>query len=286
MPSSACRSSRTRRPTRTSCELALGRLKKEDPTFTWNINPDTGQSLISGMGILHLEVKKNKLERDFNLKVKVSKPLVSYRETIRKTFERRIKFEKTIGTDFVSVVIDAKVEHHKGDKPIDIVYTFDQHALPAELLQSFERTLREQTGWLGYPLIDIRVTIRELLLNPDVAFQVNDIGVQAAAAELMQTALKDNLNLLEPVMDTEVSIPEEYLGPVTADINARRAEITQMMTRGKLRVIKALVPLAKMFDYSDKVRSLTQGRASWTMEPKSYAPVDEDFLNSLLHPEY
>jgi elongation factor G len=116
--------------------------------------------------------------------------------------------------------------------------------------------------------------------------QINDIGVQAAAAELMQTALKDNLNLLEPVMDTEVSVPEEYLGPVTADMNARRAEITQMMTRGKLRVIKALVPLAKMFDYSDKVRSLTQGRASWTMEPKSYAPVDEEFLKNLLNPEY
>jgi elongation factor G len=82
--------------------------------------------------------------------------------------------------------------------------------------------------------------------------------------------------LLEPVMRTEVMVPEEYLGPVTADMNARRAEITEVLSRGKLRVIEALVPLAKMFDYSDKVRSLTQGRASWTMEPKTYAPVPEE----------
>ena len=85
-------------------------------------------------------------------------------------------------------------------------------------------------------------------------------------------------------MHLEVTVPEEYLGPVTADLNARRAEITQLLTRGKLRVIEALVPLARMFDYSDKVRSLTQGRAGWTMEPKSYTPAPEDFLRGLLHP--
>ena len=84
------------------------------------------------------------------------------------------------------------------------------------------------------------------------------------------------MTLLEPVMKTEVTVPEDYLGPVTADMNARRADIREMLTRGKLRIIEALVPLAKMFDYSDKVRSLTQGRASWTMEPSAYAPVDPE----------
>ena len=122
-------------------------------------------------------------------------------------------------------------------------------------------------------------------LNGDLPVQVNEIGVQAAAAELMQTALEDNLQVLEPVMAAEITVPEEYLGPVTADLNARRAEITQVLMSGKLRTIEALVPLAKMFDYSDKVRSLTQGRASWTMEPKSYAPVSEETLRGMLHPE-
>jgi elongation factor G len=270
---------------RDKLELALGRLKKEDPTFTWTVNPDTGQSLISGMGILHLEVKTNKLERDFNLKVKVSKPLVSYRETIKSSKNLTVVREKNIGPDWVSVTIEAKVEHNKGAKPIEIVYRGNMANLPADLVASFEKTLNEQTGWLGYPLMDIRLTIDDVKLNQELPLQTNEIVLQWAAAELMQTALKDNLNLLEPVMDTEVSIPEEYLGPVTADLNARRAEITDVLVRGKLRVIKTLVPLAKMFDYSDKVRSLTQGRASWTMEPKSYAPVDDEFLRKLLHPE-
>jgi elongation factor G len=104
----------------------------------------------------------------------------------------------------------------------------------------------------------------------------NDIAFQAAGADAVNRALKGNMTLLEPVMRTEVMVPEEYLGPVTADMNARRAEIREVITRGKLRVIEALVPLAKMFDYSDKVRSLTAGRATWTMEPSAYAPVDAE----------
>jgi elongation factor G len=98
-------------------------------------------------------------------------------------------------------------------------------------------------------------------------------------------ALRGNMVLLEPVMRTEVIVPEDYLGPVTADMNARRAEITEVLTRGKLRVIEALVPLAKMFDYSDKIRSLTQGRASWTMEPRAYAPVPDDVVKQMLNPD-
>ena len=98
----------------------------------------------------------------------------------------------------------------------------------------------------------------------------------------MHKALRDNMVLLEPVMHVEVTIPEEYLGPVTADLNARRAEIAQIHARGKVRAVEALVPLRQMFDYSDKVRSLTQGRASWTMEPKSYAPVPDEVVRGML----
>jgi elongation factor G len=130
-----------------------------------------------------------------------------------------------------------------------------------------------QSGEMGYPVIGVRATMRSAQMNETDS---NDIAFQAAGADAVNRALKGNMTLLEPVMLTEVVIPEEYLGPVTADMNARRAEIREVITRGKLRVIEALVPLAKMFDYSDKVRSLTQGRASWTMEPSAYAPVDAE----------
>src|SRR5207245_11657617 len=109
----------------------------------------------------------------------------------------------------------------------------------------------------------------------------NGVAFPGAAVDAVSKALRGNSTLLQPVMRLEFSVPEEYLGPVTADLHARRAEIEQLFTRAKLRVIEAIVPLAKMFDYSDKVRSLTQGRAGWTMEPHAYRPVPEDTLRSL-----
>ena len=113
----------------------------------------------------------------------------------------------------------------------------------------------------------------------------NEIAFQAAGSNAVIKALRDNITLLEPVMRLEVTVPEEYLGPVTADLNARRAEIEQLYTRGKWRVIEVLVPLARMFDYSDKVRSLTQGRASWTMEPRAYAPVPDELRREMFGPD-
>src|SRR5207248_2631786 len=113
----------------------------------------------------------------------------------------------------------------------------------------------------------------------------NEDAFRAAGFNAVNQALRDNVVLLEPVMRLEVTVPEEYLGPVTADLNARRAEITQLLTRGKLRVVEALVPLARMFDYADKVRSLSQGRASSTLEPHSYAPAPPDVQERFFHPE-
>ena len=111
---------------------------------------------------------------------------------------------------------------------------------------------------------------------------LNETAVQASAADAVQKALKDNVVLLEPIMHLEVTVPEEHLGAVTGDLNARRAEITEVLTRGKLRVIEARVPLRLTFDYSEKVRSVSQGRADWTMEPHSYAPAPDDVLRGFL----
>src|SRR5262249_53914955 len=135
------------------------------------------------------------------------------------------------------------------------------------------------SGELGYPVINVKATIVDGEMDPQFS---NEVAFQAAGADAVNKALRHNFVLLEPVMHLEVPVPEDYLGPWTADLDARRAEIAQLMTRGKLRVIEALGPLARMFDYSDKVRGLTQGRAGWTMEPKSYAPAPDDVLRGFL----
>ncbi len=254
---------------------SLDRLKREDPTFTWRIDADTGQMLMSGMGILHLEVKKHRLERDFRLKVRVSKPRVSYRETLKKALSIQGECVKQAGTTGLFAKVTVDFEPIKVEEGVIVNNQIPDGTLPPEFMYAAEQGIRFalQSGEMGYPVIGVRATMRSAQMNETDS---NDIAFQAAGADAVNRALKGNMTLLEPVMRTEVMIPEDYLGPVTADMNARRAEIREVITRGKLRVVEALVPLAKMFDYSDKVRSLTQGRASWTMEPSAYAPVDAE----------
>ncbi len=254
---------------------SLDRLKREDPTFAWRIDADTGQMLMSGMGILHLEVKKHRLERDFRLKVRVSKPRVSYRETLKKAVKIEGECVKQAGTTGLFAKVTVDFEPIGVEQGVVVVNNVTSETLPPEFQYAAEQGIRFalQSGDMGYPVIGVKATLRSAKMHETDS---NDIAFQAAGADAVNRALKGNMTLLEPVMRTEVMVPEEYLGPVTADMNARRAEIREVVTRGKLRIVEALVPLAKMFDYSDKVRSLTQGRASWTMEPSDYAPVDAD----------
>jgi elongation factor G len=224
------------------------------------------------------------MERDFRLRVRVGKPRVSYRETLRRPMTVQGECIKQTGTAGLFAKISVDFTPKRADQPITIVNKIAPETLPAELVDAAEQGIRGalQSGELGYPVINVQATILAGQMQEGLS---NEIAFQAAGADAVHKALRDNIVLLEPVMRTEVTVPEDYLGPVTADLNARRAEITQVLTRGKLRVIEALVPLAKMFDYSDKVRSLSQGRASWTMEPKEYRPVPEDFMRGLMHPE-
>jgi elongation factor G len=263
---------------------SLDRLKREDPTFTWRIDSDTGQMLMSGMGILHLEVKKHRLERDFRLKVRVSKPRVSYRETLKKPIKIEGECVKQAGTTGLFAKVTVEFEPISVEQGVVVVNKIADEALAAEFLLAAEQGIRYalQSGELGYPVIGVKATMRSAQMQEELS---NEIAFQAAGADAVNKALKGNMTLLEPVMRTEVMIPEEYLGPVTADMNARRAEIREVITRGKLRVVEALVPLARMFDYSDRVRSLTQGRASWTMEPSAYAPVSDDTLRQMMNPD-
>ncbi len=262
----------------------LNRVKREDPTFTWRLDSDTGQTLMNGMGLLHLEVKVHRMERDFRLKVRVGKPRVSYRETLRKRVIVEGECVKQGGAAGLFAKVHVQFEPKKTDQPIQIVSRVAPETVPPVLIAAAEQGVRGalQSGEMGYPVIDVRATILGGQWQPEVS---NEVAFQAAGADAVHRALRDNSILLEPVMRTEVTVPEEYLGPVTADLNARRAEITQVLTRGKLRVIEALVPLAKMFDYSDKVRSLSQGRASWTMEPKAYAQAPDDVRRGMFDSE-
>jgi elongation factor G len=263
----------------------LNRLKREDPTFTWRVDPDTGQTLMNGMGLLHLEVKQHRMERDDRLKVRVGKPNVSYRETLRRPVHIQGECVRHAGTAGLFAKLTVEFAPHKrADHAITVEDRLPPETLPPELAQAAEQGVRGalSSGELGFPVIDVKATIVAAEMQEGLS---NDIAFTAAASDAVRKALRDNMVVLEPVMRVEVTVPEEYLGPITADLNARRAEITEVTARGKLRVIEGLVPLRLMFDYSDKVRSLSQGRAGWTMEPKAYAPVPEEVVHAMLHPE-
>jgi elongation factor G len=265
-------------------EQTLTKLAREDPTFRWHEDRDTGQTLISGMGVLHLETKTIKLSEDYRLKARVGKPRVSYRETLRHPVEVEGECVKQAGTSGLFAKVRVRFEHFKGDQPVTVVSEVNPERLLPEYVAAAERGIRGAllSGDLGYPVIDVRATILDGQMDQELS---NEVAFEAAGANAVNQALRDNIILLEPVMHLEVTVPEEYLGPVTADLNARRAEITQVLMRGNLRVIEAVVPLRRMFDYSDKVRSLSQGRAGWTMEPRAYGAVPDDELRALMHPE-
>jgi elongation factor G len=261
----------------------LNRFKREDPTFTWRVDEDTGQMLMSGMGLLHLEVKQHKME-DERLKFRVGNPRVSYRETLRRPIRVEGECVKHAGTSGLFGKVTVELEPVRGEKGVAVVNKIPPEALPPELAAAAEQGIRLalQSGELGYPVINVRATLTGGQMDQELS---NEVAFQAAGADAVHKALRDNMRLLEPQMHVEVTVPEEYLGPVQGDLNARRAEITQMHMRGKLRVIEALIPLERMFDYSDKVRSLTQGRASWTMEPRAYVPVPEEVQRRMQNPD-
>jgi elongation factor G len=262
----------------------LNLLKKEDPTFTWRVDPETGQALMSGMGVLHLEIKKHRMERDFRLKVRVRQPLVSYRETIRDRSKVVGECVKQAGTTSLFAKVTVEFEGHTGDPSLLVRNQVKPDKLPHAFAAAADQGILGalQSGELGYPVMKVKAT----LLDAEVDVQMsNETAFQSAGADAVRKAMHDNIVLLEPIMKLEVTVPEEYLGPVTADLNARRAEIDQILTRGKLRVIETRVPLRLMFDYADKVRSLSQGRASSTMEPHAYAPAPDDLLRRKLNPD-
>jgi elongation factor G len=264
----------------------LNSLAREDPTFTFKVNEETGQTLISGMGELHLEILKNRMTRDYHLKVHVGRPRVSYRETIKRAVKRieGTCIRQTGGAGlYAKLTIDLEPERQpKGAPVLHFVNKLKGGVIPSEFLPAIEAGLREEAksgGRTGYPLVDLKVTLTDGAYH-DV--DSNDLAYRFAASDALRRAvLEAGPVLLEPIMRLEVVTPEDYLGNITADLSSRRALIDRTSTRGNLMVIDARAPLEKMFGYSTAVRSLSQGRASYTMEPLEYAPAPESMLEAL-----
>ncbi len=265
----------------------LAVLAREDPTFAYKVNEETGQTLISGMGELHLEIIKNRMVRDHKLAVHVGKPRVSYRETIRKAVKKiqGTCIRQTGGSGmFAKVTIDLEPETQpKGAPVVRFVNALKGGVVPNEFLPAIEAGIREAAksgGRTGFPLVDLKATLVDGQAH-DV--DSNELAFRFAASEALERAVEAAGSvLLEPIMKLEVVTPEDYLGNVTADLASRRALIDHTYQRGKLWVIDARSPLETMFGYSTAVRSQSQGRASYSMEPFEYAAAPDSLLEKLI----
>jgi elongation factor G len=265
----------------------LQRLAEEDPTFVVRTDENTGQTLISGMGELHLEILTDRLMREFGVSGRVSRPRVSYRETITQQAQGEGLFDRQTGgrSHFGHVWLEVEPLAAGGD------FIFEdatrQRAggwvLPREFAEAVERGCREamESGVLaGYRLVDVRVRLLDAELDEDTS---SELAFKVAGAQAFGQAVeKAKPVLLEPLMDLEVVAPEVYTGEVMSDLNARGAEIREMATRaGGIQAIRAFVPLAKMFGYATSMRSLTQGRGTFTMEFDHYAEVDQHRMDAI-----
>lgn len=256
-------------------EQVLGRLGLQDPTFAASIDQDSGQTIISGMGELHLEVLKNRMEREFNLQIRVHKPRVTYKETISSAISVAGTFDKETSTGPNFAAVKLRLAPAAEVIGVDVSSEIDLRDLPAihrEVLMSAVRD-EAQTGIQGFSMTQLKVFITDFQHRAGVT---NETAIYAAVGEAFQSALQTAESVvLEPIMKLEITCPDDSTGPIQSDLNSRRAIVTGTEIRGDLHIIEAEAPLAKMFGYSSTVRSQSQGRASFTMEPLRYSPATE-----------
>ena len=260
---------------------ALEMLKRQDPTFRAMTSEETGQTLISGMGELHLEVIKHRLLRDFRLNVRVHKPRVSYRETVKNAAEVLGECNQQTAGQTLFARVKIRLEPFpSSDRPVVVPGGIE--GIPPALLQPVLDALNEEAhggGSLGFPLLKAKVTV----LGGESREDSNEIAFRRAAADAFRKALQQaGIVLLEPIMRLEIATPEEHLGDIVSDLQQRRAIITETQARGRNTAIKAEAPLANLFGYSSAIRSLSQGRASCSMEPTAYGPAPQEILDAFL----
>jgi elongation factor G len=254
--------------------LSLQKLATEDPSFRVRTDEETGQTIISGMGELHLEIIVDRLLREFNVGANVGKPQVAYKETVRKTVEQQGKFIRQTGGRGQYGDVWIKLEPLAPGHGFEFVDAIRGGTIPREYIPAVEKGVREATGngpLAGYPMVDVKVTLFDGSYHDvdssEIAFKI------AGSMALKDAARKANPVLLEPIMSVEVVVPEDFMGDVIGDISSRRGKVLGMETRPAAQAIDARVPLAQMFGYATDLRSLTQGRATYTMQFAHYEPV-------------
>ncbi|MEA2698201.1 MAG: elongation factor [Myxococcales bacterium] len=262
--------------------MALAKLAVEDPSFSVKTDPETGQTLVSGMGELHLEIIVDRLVREFKVEAYVGRPQVAYRETVTREGGAEGKYIRQTGARGQYGHVVLRVEPAVGRGIIFEDATVGG-VVPREFIPSVEKGVREtlSSGVLaGYPMIDVQVTLTggsfHELDSSEMAFQIaGSMGAQAAAREAAPI-------LMEPLMSVEVLTPDVFMGEVMGNLSARRGRVSGMEARGSAQAIAAEVPLATMFGYSTDVRSMTQGRATYTMQFSRYAPVPTQVSESIV----
>jgi elongation factor G len=254
--------------------ISLQRLATEDPSFRVRTDEETGQTIISGMGELHLEIIVDRLLREFNVSANVGKPQVAYKETIRKLIERRGRFVRQTGGRGQYGDVELRVEPQPPGGGMEFTDAIKGGAIPKEYIPAVERGVREaaESGPLaGYPMVDVKVTLLDgsyhEVDSSEIAFKI------AGSLAFKEAVRKADPVLLEPIMDVEVVVPEVFMGEVIGNISSRRGKVLSMDTRPAAQVIAARIPLAEMFGYATDLRSMTQGRATYTMQFSHYEPV-------------
>jgi len=264
--------------------FALRKLQEEDPSFRVAYNQETAQTIISGMGELHLEVFVDRMLREFNVEANIGKPQVAYKETITKRTTSTTKFVQQTGGrgQYAHVVLDmAPADAGTG---IEFVSGIKGGAIPREFIPAVKKGVEEaaKSGVLaGFGVTDVKVI---LIDGSSHEVDSSDLAFQTAASMAFTDGLrKASSILLEPIMSLEVITPEEFLGDVIGDLNSRRSKVASIDKKGNAKAIKGSAPLACLFGYATALRSLTQGRATYTMEPSYYAEVPGDIAEKLLH---
>ena len=263
--------------------IALGKLAEEDPTFTTETNPETGQTLIAGMGELHLDVIVDRLKREFKVEANVGAPQVAYRETFRSSAEVEGKFIRQSGGRGQYGHVWVKFEPNEEGAGFEFENKIVGGVVPREYIPSVEQGIEEalETGVLaGYPLIDVKASLYDGTYH-DV--DSNEMAFKIAGSMALRAAKsKCDPVLLEPMMKVEIEIPEEYMGDIMGDVTSRRGRVEGMDTRGNAQLVRAFVPLAEMFGYATALRSNTQGRGTYTMFFDHYEEVPKTIAEEII----
>lgn len=262
---------------------ALGKLSEEDPTFRIKTNQETGQTIISGMGELHLEILVDRMRREFNVEAQTGAPQVAYKETITGTAEGEGKYIRQTGGRGQYGHCLLRVEPKSRGEGYEFINKIKGGAIPGEFIPAIDKGVQEcfSNGILvGYPVVDVAVTVYDgsyhEVDSSEIAFKI------AGSMAVQQATKRANLILLEPIMKVEVTTPEDFLGEVIGDLSSRRAQISGTESRGSYRIINALAPLAEISGYTTTLRSLTQGRASAYVEPSHYQEVPANITAKII----